>query len=425
MTLTELLTTMETQGYISASRVKDTRTSIRYLARALGKDMPEECKESDFVLSTAIWKEKLDNYFLAQQKQGKTISSHTLRNTRNNLSFLFRTAHDRKLLSTPQPLPQIALTRAAAHKLRTQTSPFAKHWQASHAQSYRLAFDQWPPDIQTTWHTYCDHRQLKTRPITLRKGQNHLSDYFGFLVNVEKCVPQWDDLFNVTSLDRFVRWHSQRLSVLISTQARMTVDTVRTLASHFDHPTLPTIKHYFRDLPIPEPLHDKQRNSPTLHDLETVGLALLQDAYKSFRLDNRPDIRHGMFRSLTHQHALMLRLLVRIPLRSRNLRELQLDKNLYKDDAGDWHLHFSGMELKVGTRNGRTNTYHVNLSTYCPDLLSHLEEFLTLYRPRLRNAAHSPLLFLTRRGRPFDRSSLYIELSTHVFMRTKSAFIPI
>ena len=73
----------------------------------------------------------------------------------------------------------------------------------------------------------------------------------------------------------------------------------------------------------------------------------------------------GIIHALQHQHALMLRLLVRIPLRSRNLREIQLDNNLYHDQHGHWHLHFRGEELKVGTRNGRTNEYHIDLTEYC------------------------------------------------------------
>lgn len=424
MTLMELLTTLEAQGSISANRVKDVKTSVRYLALAVGKDTPEQCQEADFLLPPAVWKEKLDGYFLTQQQRGKTISPHTLRNTRNNLSFLFRTAQQSEVLATPESLPQVSLTQVAARKVLAQTSPFAKHWKAARTQSYRLAFEQWPPDMQTTWLTYCASRHLKTRQTTLRNREKFLTCYIGYLITVEECALQWDDLFNIAFLDRFVRWHSQRLDVRLSTLAKHMTETLRTLASHLNHPALTAIQHYCRDLPVPEPMHDKQRYSFTLHELETVALAMLQDAYKPL-IGIAPRIKnHGLKRALHHQHALMLRLLVRIPIRSRNLREIQLEKNLYKDGAGHWHLRFSGEELKIGTRNGRTNTYHVNLSTYCPGLLSHLEEFLTIYRRRIPNAESSPFLFLTRTGRPPNEHDIRSMLSMVVFQRTKKRFYP-
>jgi len=129
-------------------------------------------------------------------------------------------------------------------------------------------------------------------------------------------------------------------------------------------------------------------------------------------------------RALECQHALMLRLLVRTPLRSRNLREIQLDTNLYKDPDGSWHLYFSGSELKIGTRNGRTNEYHVNLTEYCPDLLPHLEEFRTIYRPRIPQTETSPLLFRTHHGNPYNAQAVRQELSAVVLRRSNKLFYP-
>jgi site-specific recombinase XerC len=422
MTLMELLNTMATQGSISASRVKDVKTSIRYLARALGKDTPEQCQEVDFLLPRTAWKEKLDRYFLEQQQQGKTISSHTLRNTRQNLSFLFRTAQRSGVLTTPQSLPQAFCSVVEAITLMRQTSPFAQHSQAANAIRYHLAFEQWPSDIQTTWLSYCDSRRLRVRQTTLRRNQDLLTSYIGFLINVEGYSIHWDDLFDITTLDRFVRWHSQRLHVRLSTGAKATVEILRTLAYRLNHPALTAIKDYCRDLPVPEPMHDKQRNSLTLQDLETVALAVLQNAYKPLTTFDKRAKHPGLSSTLSHQRALMLRILVRIPLRSRNLREIQLEKNLYKDDARHWHLHFSGEELKIGTRNGRTNTYHVDLTDYCSDILPHLEEFLTIYRLRIPNAANSPFLFLTRFGHPFTDRALNAQLSLAVFRLIKKRF---
>ena len=102
----------------------------------------------------------------------------------------------------------------------------------------------------------------------------------------------------------------------------------------------------------------------------------------------------------------MLKILTRIPLRQRNLRELRLGKNLYADETGHWQLHFRGDELKIGTRRGQANEYCVDLTEYCPELLPLIEEFRREHRPRLPNHATSPYLFLTYRGSPFTQRSL-------------------
>ena len=170
-------------------------------------------------------------------------------------------------------------------------------------------------------------------------------------------------------------------------------------------------------------MHNKRRHWFTLRELEMIGLSELQDARKPL-IDTHSNANPGLMRALDCQHALMLRLLVRIPLRSRNLREIQLDKNLYQDQ-GHWHLHFSGEELKVGTRNGETNEYHINMTEYCPDLLPHLEEYLTIHHPRIPNTETSPLLFRSKYGNPYNASTLRHELFSLVFRRSdKKRFYP-
>jgi site-specific recombinase XerD len=100
-----------------------------------------------------------------------------------------------------------------------------------------------------------------------------------------------------------------------------------------------------------------------------------------------------------------------------------LDQHLYQE-AGHWHLHLRGDDLKIGTRQGRVNTYHVDLTDYCPEFLPLLEEFLTVYRPRLPNPTGSTLLFLSHRGKPFSQVTLGSQLSATVAMHTGQRFYP-
>ena len=421
MTLKDLLIAMETQGHIPISRMKDIQTSIRHFARAVGKETPEQCQQDDFLLSTAVRKEKLDTYFMSLDKRP---SASTFRNTRNNLSFLFRTAHDAGLITPPQSLPLFPSTREQHEKIARQTSPYREHWLAAKSISYVLPYHAWPTDMQAAWQNYAASRQLKIRQATLTKYRQHLSAYIGFLINIQGLSAQWDHLFDASHLDRFLSWHSQLLQVGISPRAYMAAKVLLVLASQLNHPSLPALKHYLRDLPTPEPLHNKQHHGITLRELETIGLSVLQDARKPLMTPSSTTTRPGLIRALQHQQALMLRLLVRVPLRSRNLREIQLNKNLYKDQNGCWHVHFSGSELKIGTRNGRTNEYHVNLTEYFSDLLPHLEEFLTIYRPRIPQTETSLLLFRTSHGNPYTEKSIHLELATLVLRRSNKRFYP-
>lgn len=425
MTLTDVLTMLKTQlttqrHIKKLNRVKDIQTSIGYLARALGKEHPEQCQQEDFLLPESVWKEKLETYF---ESLDKSPSAITRRNTRNNLRFLFRAAHDAGIITPPQSLPFLHSTRKQHKKIAAQTSPYREHWLAARRTPYILPRHAWPTDIQAAWHEYAVSRQLKTRQISLNKHSRSLSAYLGFLINIEGVSIHWDDLFNTSYLDRFIRWHSQKNQVRITNQAHMVARSLRTLTAHLSHPSLPTLQNYLRDLPTPEPLHNKQHHWITLRELETIGLSELQDAQKPFATDSSIT-SPGLHRSLQHQHAFMLRLLVRVPIRSRNLREIQLGKNLYKDPNGCWHLHFSGSELKVDTRNGRTNEYHVNLTEYCPELLPHLEEFLKAHRPRIPHTETSPLLFRTKFGNPFTAVTLRVELYNLVLRRSNKRFYP-
>jgi len=132
----------------------------------------------------------------------------------------------------------------------------------------------------------------------------------------------------------------------------------------------------------------------------------------------------GLLRAVQYQRGLLLRLLVRVPLRSRNYREMRLGENLYQDAHGHWLLHFQGAELKIDTRKGRVNTYQLDLTALFPELIPDLERFVREYRPRLPHADTAPQVFLTRHGRPFRDGSLKSELAACVFKYTEQPFYP-
>ena len=68
--------------------------------------------------------------------------------------------------------------------------------------------------------------------------------------------------------------------------------------------------------------------------------------------------------------------------------------------------------------------YELNLSTYCPEFIPILEEWLQVWRPKLPNAATSPCVFLTSGGHSYDEASLRVGLSEAVSMYTGKRFFP-
>jgi hypothetical protein len=424
MTLAELLTTLTDLTALPASRAKDCKTSLRYLAAALGHDSPEQCPLDSACRDPATWATALDTHFATLEKEGRTISAVTRRNTRNNLRVVFRLAEVHRLLETALPTPLLATpSRTPWRRQQFATSPYRTTYASPRTRRFALPRAQWPPEIQDGWQMYQAKCGLRIREATLRAYARNLDVYLGYLTNICGRTPTWNDLFDVAQLTAFVRWHGARLGRPVSTQGQCVVITLSAMAGVLEHPARPALAHLRTTLPTPAPLHAKRAHWVSLAQLEAVAEACLAEGRAPLVPHGYQGEYRGSLRATRFQRGLILKLLVRIPLRQRNVRELQLGTNLY-EDQGHWHLHFSGNELKVGERGGRINTFHVDLTDYCPELLPVLDEFLQVYRPRLPNAATSPLLFLTRRGRPFTATGLRQELSAVVGMRTGQRFFP-
>lgn len=170
-------------------------------------------------------------------------------------------------------------------------------------------------------------------------------------------------------------------------------------------------------------MQDKARQWFTLAELEAVGLDLWAQAQRPVARGGG-HARPGLNRALEAGRALMLRLLVRVPLRQRNLRELCLGRHLYRDPQGHWQLALVGEDLKIAKRRGRVNDFRLDVSAHAPDLIPHLETYLARFRPRLPEAAADSHLWLTRRGRPYTVGSVYAELRVAVDRRLGRHFYP-
>jgi hypothetical protein len=424
MTLTELFDTLMQQNALPPSRVKDIKTSLRYLARAMDTtpDLLPDAETLGPHYQAAV------RSHLTQMKPPP--SHHTIRNTMNNLSFFFRTTRALGLLQAFIPLPTRRKITQELRQEAHQSSPYAKRASAPR-RPYAQPPSAWPKCILKKWKSYTSTRQFELRSESLRTYQTNLRRYVSYLLTVEEPpITRWSQIFDPKRLQRFVEWHAARQSLArTSRSGRNIVDLVLMLARHEARPELPALQTLSRKLPTPEPMHDKQRpeHSITLQELENVGLTLLTEVRQSPAELTPPkrSFRHssslGTRLASNHGKALILRLLVRVPLRQRNIRELQLGHNLYRDHQGIWQLHFQGEDLQIGERGGRTNTFHM---PFPPDLVEHLDEYLERYRPLLLRREQPTTVFLNSYGRPYQMHSLLNALFLQVYARIGKRFYP-
>jgi hypothetical protein len=100
------------------------------------------------------------------------------------------------------------------------------------------------------------------------------------------------------------------------------------------------------------------------------------------------------------QQSLMIRLLVRRPLPTRRVCNMQIGRNL-RCANGRWMIQFRAGELSVTIRQLASN----HRMLFPEDLVLQLEEFLTVWRPMLPGK-DLPELFTSLAGRPYSSNTL-------------------
>jgi hypothetical protein len=431
MTFADLLTTLEAHGALTPSRVKDVRTSLRYLAQALGHGSIDVALVDDACRDPARWTKALETHFATLEAAGQVVSPITRRNTRNNLRAVFRAAEAQGLLAAPLP-SRLLKPQLPYDQWRDEhgaTTPYPITYRGIQKQRYALRQDQWPPDIVAGWTAYRRACGMRVRETTFGKYARELTTYFGYIAHVVGRTPVWEDLFDKDQVIDFVQWHAKRLGSNLTAHGRHTARDISTIANVIKHPNHAKLLEFSSGLPPAKGVHVKQNHMLPLDLLDEVAHTLMAEGRLPLVKARRNGLRMGLQRASRFQCGLILALLVRVPLRQRNIREMKLGpgrSNLYQDQAtGKWQLHFEGDELKVGhRRRGAVNVYHVPLSEYCPEWVALLEEFLTTYRPCLQNGGSEPYVFLTRSGKPYSVEKLYESLAIPVARRTCRRFYP-
>src|SRR5262245_36916182 len=108
MTLTDLLTTLVTQGALVARYANNTKTALNYLARALGYAGADQCPVDALGSQDgATLLEALEAHFAALTAQGRPPSAKTRSNTRNTVRVVLRTTAAQGLIAAPPALPAL------------------------------------------------------------------------------------------------------------------------------------------------------------------------------------------------------------------------------------------------------------------------------------------------------------------------------
>lgn len=426
-TLAGMLAALEEKGALRPNRVKDYKTSLRYLAAALGYPALEQCPVCEVCRDPDQWLAALHAHFETLESAQRTISGQTRSNTRNNIRVVFRAAEVHGLLQAPLPptlLPMRGNTSAFMDAFRRAT-PYAHIFGKERPDGHWLHPSQMPPDIVRGFEDYKDRCGERLRATTFTTYAGSLRGYVGYIIEVEGLsAPQWADLFQVARLKAFVRWHTQRRDNHTPSHAVNVVRMIGAMANVLEHPERTAIAAYRQTLKQPAPLRRHRDHWVERQKLEEVAQACLAEG--RLPVHHTRKSRHpGLDRAGVFQRGVILALLVRLPLRQRNVREMQLGRHLAQDRmTGEWHVEFRGPDLKIGNRGQDVNTYTVNLSAFAPDWVTILEEYLTLYRPKFPNAASSRFVFLTQYGKPHSSRSLHAAVSEPVALHTGQRFYP-
>ena len=295
--------------------------------------------------------------------------------------------------------------------------------------SYGLAREDWNDTLRaefedyrrwrTTAYNFDRPQKMLQRDLTFNNSIYEFEGYFGYLV-AHQCISAVDlrlsQVGNAALVRAYVDWHAaERTHNKPSRYMQKSVGVFYSVARYYlNAPTDQWLAlGALRQACKPRQRRDNRAVRNTLDAIDEVGLA---EKPAVTDLDNALQRFAQIRLALRAQRSLILRLLVRRPLRSRNIREMRLERNLLKEN-GEWWIEFQGEELKVGEVRGRINIYR---QPFPIELVSQLDEFLTVWRPLLPGAARREI-FTTKGGLVFAEDTLNTEVKRTLYAYTEHA----
>jgi hypothetical protein len=466
-TLMDMFQSLCTKHLIPETRQKDIKTALRYLAAAY-TSVPERLTLTNEM--ELMYKHVLREHLVAQGKKAATI-----RNTVQSIGQFLRAYH--ALVRTPVVPPAAPATRRRAQIRPTlhhmvATSPYKdRQWLArSHC---RLPLPQWPAAIRAGFERWLTIKRDDLRPITKHNLTESMKGYLGFLamtpetrldflpadslkklqgrryvddsaaIAAAPVLAAWDDLFVVDTVRAYLIWHAWRIQTPADAQVPekppsfpswsglKVAELMMWIADALQPPSVAqSVRAYRESLGEPRKIHNKRADVHqfTRAEIDQVGQWMMEEA-RGMNISKRKARKdravkyQGAHAASRFQLGLILRMVVRTPLRLRNWCEMLREDNL-RQVNGEWRLHFEGRELKVSHKRGELNIFDMPID---PDIVPDLEEFFYHWRPRLPNADTDRHVFLGAHGPHAGRleeGELSMQLKTHVAAWTGKRIYP-
>jgi len=417
MNLQELFDrTMEGEEY---SRIAGTKTAVKALARALGYLHASECPQEAYT-------KPLETLYHKVEKLQAGKGPHVIRNTKNFLSYMMRKAQERGVLALPPPILQPLFSKKARME-----SPHRQGY--VRIDPYYLNFANWPGRLRKDWDDfyrwstadYVEGRasSLKKKPITLHMAyRSVMESFYGYLVNEKGFSPSdlsFDQLRDFSLIHAFVDWHINTLHGKVTAKIYTALVLFKSLTAQYfkDEALLEQLRTLAREIPRPVKTYNKEDVWVPLAKLRKIGEAIWPTKKLTDVKNSGAQFAHDAGLSL------MVQLWCNIPYRQRNMREMELGKNLYKNTDGKWTLRFAGEQLKIALKQGKENIFEL---PFPPRLVPLLEQYLEIWRPVLvrKGKDSGQHVFLNIHGRPYRAATLTVAVVNLVYRYTEKKLHP-
>lgn len=382
-TLKQVLDALLDLDLIPSSRVGPLKTAVKQYALILGYDEPAQCPLSAFHQQdqrrNSLIEERADEVRPARPGTS-VLGRHALRNLKNNISYLIRTAVTNEII---RPLPGLLASSKTANPVKRKQITV----RSESINPGKYILDPVPDCLiqelsdYGTWSTKIVNRDrpdtLKKRAISFSHHKGTLLRAAGFLVKFRGLDPQSMSLSTLSEPDNvtsYIEWAIEqqgRFTAAAATNVRRLIVLARYLSitaqsserQKIFAQRVEELKKYRNNLGLPEPVYDKSKRWLSLRQLESVGLSIYP--LNARRLSElRPEVRSSLLRDQERRfrrynryaymvmQSLLIRLSIRIPLRQRNFREMlwnpenpEQGRNLYRKD-GKWYVRFQSAEWK-------------------------------------------------------------------------------
>jgi len=408
-------------GQIKPNRVKDIKSSVKQYSQILGYENPIRCDIDCYNLPKKVRNELIEERL--------TEASHSkLRNLKNNISFLLKLAYELNLIIDPSVYIKEAKGKFGINKTKHFASKKKrKNSERNLLPPYKIKYQDWNPFLKEEYEKYYNWAtapisqgrpaHIKKRPSTMDSQLPHLEALVGYLVNIKKFDQKkirLNDIFDIEVIVDFESWfinERHKQVIVLSIEILKTLETIAKYYLH-DKELGEQINSLKKTLGKPRSTYSKDEIWVSLKELEIIALSEYERGKK---MKISPYHKNsGVLKALCMQRSLIIRLLVRCPMRQRNIRDMKLNQNL-KLVNGKWIIEFIGEENKVALKSGVENVYKMNFPI---DLQQQLEEFIYEYRPLLcRNNYEN--VFLNRNGGLYDHASLNLEIKKCVYSYTE------